>query len=275
VRALILALIAIAGCNSSFPPYSHIHSLSVLAMTADPPEVAIGASSTVSVTAFDPAGGAFTIDWAACTLAPPIGTGADVNPQCITATTGDFLIPLGSGPSATVTMPSLQPTDLGVPDDSDGFYLPVRAIVQASGAQVTAIYRLRLDLGDPPNHNPNLVAILRGGDDMNGMGTPVNDGDVVHPGDAIQLAASLGPGSVEDYFVIDLASLMPVMRTETLRTSWFATQGTFSEEHTSVDRPDTTLTLDGNTPAGPLDLWSVVRDERGGTSVLHRTLMVQ
>ena len=57
----ILCFLAFAGCSSGFPPYSDIHSLSVLAIVAEPPEVTLSGSATsLQAEVFDPAGRCFS-----------------------------------------------------------------------------------------------------------------------------------------------------------------------------------------------------------------------
>jgi hypothetical protein len=68
--------------------------------------------------------------------------------------------------------------------------------------------------------------------------------------------------------------------TENLRYSWLATAGSFSDEHTGgpVDafgnHPLLRTRWTAPPAAGPVELWVVVRDERGGTYWTKRTFMV-
>jgi hypothetical protein len=65
--------------------------------------------------------------------------------------------------------------------------------------------------------------------------------------------------------------------TETVRISWYTTAGEFDTDVTGPAKPDTTLKLDKHQPAPgtTIDLWVVARDDRGGSDVMHRTLLFQ
>jgi hypothetical protein len=275
----VLALLALsAGCSSPFPPYSYVHSLSVLAIQAEPPEIAPGESADLRALVVDPAGRAVTLEWAYCTEAPAIGTGTDVNPDCITHESAPYLVPLGQGDTATVTMPMVQPTDLGLPDATDGFYLPVRMIARAGADQVTAIYRLRYALGGPRNTNPSIADLLSGVAADGTGGVQLADGAQLQSGDTVAIRAAYGPGSAEQYPVIDPSTMMVQMRTELLPTSWFIDAGKVDQETTGPERPVTNWALTERLPdalPAPLHVWAVVRDDRGGTAFTARALTLE
>ncbi len=128
--ALVLTAMLGAGCSAGFDPSSYLkpNQLRVLGVVAEPPEVAAGATSQLTVLSppLDD-GTTTTYQWAICTKPPPPGT-ADVADDCLKEDTASFLIPVdGSGPSVPITMPAdIDPSMLGVPDVSGGLYLPVR-----------------------------------------------------------------------------------------------------------------------------------------------------
>lgn len=287
MRLHILAALLLCGCTT-FDPASFVDKLRLVAVVADPPDVAPGQSSTLTATAANPGGALPTITWDACLLAPPPASGQSVNQDCVTLPEGDpALVHFGQGLSATATMPMLSPSMLGLPDQTNGFYLPVRARLDAGGSSLVAFYSLRIFLGsltpNTPNRNPSLTGIFTvpSADAGAAADTPLDEANppVVHDGDALALRALLTPDSQESYVVFDgdPATTPPRMVTETVRISWFATAGEFSNDTTGVDKPDTTLTLDKHQPPSgtTIDLWAVARDERGGSDVLHRTLAFQ
>jgi hypothetical protein len=184
-------------------------------------------------------------------------------------------------------MPERDLEQLGLPDATWGFYLPVRAQVRAGAAAVDAIYRLRYSLGlVPANGNPTLAGVYLVPGEQNAPLSPAElvpldeaSPPEVHVGDRLILRAAFTPDSAEDYLVLEgdprAQETRPV--TEILRVFWFATAGDFSEDATGGDRPDTVLTLTQRLPSvGPdgavVDLWVVGREERGGTDFTHRTL---
>jgi hypothetical protein len=264
MRRLAFVLLAVA-CNRSFTPAEHVEGLRVLAIKAEPPEVAPGGMTTLTALAVDTTGAQITVDWAACTEPAQPGNGI-VNPDCLQNDTASFLVPLGSGASILGTLPTIDPNTFAPPDASGGIYLPVRARTSTSGDRVDTIYQMRLALGQPPNHNPTFAGIFVVAAD--GSTTPLDEATPpdVSTGQTVKLRATFTPDSAETY----MGQRGPL--TEELRVAWFATGGTFSEPVTGPVKPDTVFSVVDPLP-GPgatIDLWVVGRDERGGTDFVHR-----
>jgi hypothetical protein len=260
-----------AGCTTApDPPASFVAGLRVLAASAEPPQVNPGAVSEVTVLFVQTEGLAVNVSWSRCTVAPLPGEA--VNVDCVTAPTGPSLEPLGDGASIAVTMPQVTAADLGAPDATGGVYVPFVARVSDSADAVTAVYRLRLGDGTPPNANPEIVSIdtidASGGSTALDPTTPT----VVHAGDVLTLAVTFAPGSAQTYTGLNGAPM-----TEVLSTSWFSTAGALSVPKTSDSQPQTVLTLAKSlpNPGETIDLWAVVHDERGGVGYTHRSLALQ
>src|SRR5215471_15193968 len=98
---LLIAATCLAACQSSSDaPPSFVSGLRVLAIEAEPPDVAPGGTSTVTALAIDPAGPAPTASWSRCMRAPLAGQA--VNPDCVTpGAAGADLVPVGSGLTVT------------------------------------------------------------------------------------------------------------------------------------------------------------------------------
>jgi hypothetical protein len=88
-----------------------------------------------------------------------------------------------------------------------------------------------------------------------------------------------GCSGAERYLNFDLPSQSLVDAREGIHVSWFATGGSFSLDRTGVDGSDTTTTSDNTwtapAQAGPVHLWVVLRDDRGGTAWGAYTLQAQ
>jgi hypothetical protein len=264
----VACLAASASCQSfPDPPVSYVAGLRVLGIKAEPPEVAQGASSNLTMLVVDTAGGAIAASWTECLL-PPI-PGDAVNKDCAEQDAGSFLQPIGDGLAITATMPQVTAASLGQPDVTNGVYLPLVARVVGTADALTAIYRLRLLQTATANANPTIASIV--GRDASGVSAPLDatNPPTVSSGGTFTLSATFTPDSAETYTAIDGTT-----KTETLTTSWFATAGTFSYEKTSATQPETVLHLDKRLPASgsTIDVWAVMRDERGGTDYTHRTL---
>jgi hypothetical protein len=263
--AAALALVA-GGCTTHpDPPVSFIVGLRVLAVVADPPQVAPGATSQLSILAVDTDGQPISAQWSRCTLAPR--TGEAVNPGCVTGTSA--LVPIGSGLSIPFEMPQVTAADLGAPDASNGVYVPLVAQVTAGAQAVMVVYRLRLADGQPPNMNPEIASIDVIG--AGGASTPIDPATPfpVTAGEQLTLSATLAPGSAQTYTAVDGTT-----RTETITVSWFSTAGAFSVQKTGASQPNTVLDLskDPPTAAGNIDLFAVAHDERGGVGYTHVVL---
>ena len=264
---IAVALLAASCTTSPDPPVSFVVGLRVLAGQGQPPEVAPGAVSQVSLLVVDTGGLPVDVSWSRCDLPPVAGTA--VNPDCVKNETASFLTPLGAGNPITVTMPQVTAADLGAPDASNGVYQPFVARVSDGSDNVIVVYRLRLGDGGPPNTNPVIASVDVF--DAAGASTPFDPAAPlpVQAGQAITLGATFAPGSDETYTAAGGAT-----RTETLTVSWFSTAGTLSVQKTSQTQPHTILTLDKNLPetGKNIDLFAVAHDERGGVGYTHRVL---
>ena len=91
------------------------------------------------------------------------------------------------------------------------------------------------------------------------------------------LTGQLADGSIETYTPIDDSGRTGVA--ETLRFSWFATDGEFSELRTGTMKPQTRWQSGEKYPAAATvnktELWLVVQDERGGTDWAEYNLQLQ
>jgi len=286
---LVAIAVLAAGCRQSFDPPTWVTGLRVLAVRADPPELAAGATATLSVLAVDTEGRTLEYTWDACLLPPPLSGGA-LNPECLTSDAGAAYLPLGTDPTASFTMPSLALADLGLPDSTGGFYRPVRVLVRAGDAVVPTAYRVRYGLGLlPVNQNPALEGVFVVPADAPDPAppellVPLDEGAPpdVAVGDTVKLRATVVAGSAETYLVPDGDPREGKTKevTELVRLSWYSTAGDFSAAVTGEEKPDTELQLTKYTPTPGadgtvVDLWVVARDERGGTDWTHRTLRLR
>jgi len=272
LRTLMLAgICAMFACQGSTdPPVSFVAGLRVLGARADPPQVDPGGRATVTLLVADTTNRAATATWTRCLDAPL--PGAAVNPDCVTRQTAPFLQAVGEGLMITADMPEVAPGALGLPDVTNGVYLPLVARVTDGADTVVAVYRLRLGDGSPTNRNPAIAEV-----DVVGAGgvTASLDGAsprVVHAGDALTLEVAFAPGSAETY-----AGPGGVTATEVLTTAWFCTAGALSFEQTSLAQPRTVLRLADQlpSPGQTIDLYAVARDGRGGIDFVHRALELQ
>jgi hypothetical protein len=271
-RLAFIGFFLAAGCTNNFDPAQHLDGLRMLGLVATPPSVASGQSTTLAPILIDTKGETATIDWDACLAMPGPGD-ARTNLDCVQNDTAPYLIPLGSGPTLSATLPPLRRAQFGDIDGTGGVYLPVRMKVQTASDSLTAIYHLRIDFGGVQNNDPKLAGWYLN----EGSGTPlIEDMPMdVHGGDKLIMHASFQDGSAESYSFVDDAGATQ-NKTEVLIVDWFGTAGTFSADQSGPDI-DVTWTADKYLPgAGSvIDLYVVGRDGRGGMDYLHRTLRMQ
>jgi hypothetical protein len=266
--ALAVAL-ACGGCEPDDDlPRTFIDGPQVLAIKAEPPSAPPGGSTTVTALVAGTAGETPSVSWAVCRRAPRPGEA--INPDCVETAQADYLVPIGAGTTITTTMPAdVTASSLGQPDASGGVYLPLVARVTVAGQTLIATYRLRLQV-DGANQNPVLtgLAIV----DPAGIATPIDPATppTVRAGDRLTLQVAVADGSVETY----PAPLDGQPVVEMLQTSWFSTAGKFSQERSEGPQATTVLELDDLLPApgGAIELFAVIRDDRGGTDYVHRTM---
>jgi hypothetical protein len=262
LRFFVVACVLVGGCaKDDLGGAGFVSGLRILGAQANPPEVLVGQSTTITAWIVDTRGGDIDVSWSYCTL-PSDGL---ADQDCVLG--GKALVPLGNGMTLTMTAPALTDEQFGPRDGTGGRYVPIVMHATSHGDVADGIYRLRIGpeaaMG-MPNTNPMLLDIRNLSD--------VPPYEIVHPNEAFTTIADYVFGTREAYHVSDDS---PEVH-EVLTTQWFATAGEF---------PDTpiggagvqTLTFDKDVPAlgSTVDLWVVGHDDRGGTDMLHRQLIYQ
>lgn len=300
---LAAAALAAVGCKPDLgAPPSLVTGPRILAIRGTPPEAAESAGVTYDALAVDVGGtvAAPPIGWAQCLAPDPPANGNDVSSACLTvpddagpAPTFTAALPTDAcmlfGPETPPPQkgqPPIRPADA---DTTGGYYQPIRAtwttdagdpllsfaleriLCRLANAPVDAAGQYASDY--LPNTNPQLADLLL---DPAGTATPLFlAGQTAAPtpasvgaGQTVTLQVDWSPASAETFLVWDVVSLSLGMQQESLRLSWYATAGSF--EHDATGRSDTeteTFTQNGWTApaaAGPVHLWMVLRDDRGG-----------
>jgi len=291
----VAALLLCAGCQSNFEPASYVNGLRVLAIKAEPPEVAPGESSTLTALAVDTAGNTIDNQWSRCNVAPGPSDPA-VSLTCVSTDAGaPAITQLGSGDRITVTMPQVTAQQLGVPDYTFGVFVPFRLRTDGLATpgidagigidEIISFYRLRLATGlEARNTNPRLAGVfVVGGTD--GGADSITPLDNAHPltmasGDKIVLRALIDATSIEKFLIVDGDPRQGqfTLVEEQPRMLWYATAGSFEHQVTSLNDADTGFALDVHVPdvlPAAITLWVVVHDERGGTDFLQRSITVR
>lgn len=288
------------------PPASLLLAPRVLAVRSEPAEVAPGEPTRLLLVVADPgdrrAAGIDTAladaQWALCLAPKPPVDNNFISERCLRddssvavlsarGAQADIQVPAGAcalfGPQ-TPPQPSGQPPARPrEPDATGGYYQPVRVRVPALG--LTALAGVRIGCGLPyadpsvaaayraqyvPNRNPE-IASLR----ALHQGTP-QPLDSLPAGATLSLRLVPTPESAEWFVSFDPMLQLLRPQRETLRVSWFAGQGSFNLA-TTDDTQGAEIAVQWTAPAapGPVLLWAVLRDSRGGVSVIAQPAQVR
>lgn len=272
----------------------------VVAVVADPPEVAPGVSpgnvATYRVVVATPSGPveATGATWAFCAVPKPVTENGTTNASCLTDDPASLRNAGAAGPTTTVAVPDdacrlfgpdppsggFRPRD---PDATGGYYQPLRVVW--NGVPVVALQRILCNLAQAPaaaaldyrrlyvtNKNPALEGVTA---QVNGEPRGLGD---LPAGTDITLEAHWPPGTAEEYLTFDVGRQVLVTRRESLRVSWFVTGGSLTESRTGAGETDPS-TVSRNVwrapPAGSHHLYVVIRDARGGVATAHHVLVTR
>jgi hypothetical protein len=183
-------------------------------------------------------------------------------------------------PPQMMGQPPLRPRD---PDVTGGYYQPLRLV----DGEVTgfALERVTCDLAQAgadlaveyaatyhANANPSLQPLT-----ATAGGAPVAL-TAIPAGSVIDFSVGWPADAVESFPVFDVNAAALITHRESMRVSWFATAGSFTHEVTGRDETDSATSTDNlwtapSTP-GPVHLWLVLRDSRGGVDFAAYELTV-
>jgi hypothetical protein len=291
VAGTLLAPPLLVGCRpDAGPPLWQIAAPRLVALQGIPAEVTPGGSVSWQALVVSPDGEAMAaLSWSLCPSPRPLTTNDVVAPECL----GSDVTVLGQGPSQHATVPvdacqrfgpETAPSLPGKPDPrpvaadaSGGWYQPYRA--ELDGALSIGLQRIRCHLAGASadvaaqfqmqyqaNQNPQPGPILLDGAPADGQ--PLRAGPHT-------LSLSWPAEAAESYPVFDVVSQSLVPHRETLRVSWYTTGGTLAEERTGRAAEDPALSTENSfdaPSAGPVHLWAVLRDDRGGVEWSHALL---
>ncbi|HEY7371404.1 MAG TPA: hypothetical protein VIF57_04440 [Polyangia bacterium] len=296
--ALVLAAaVATAGCRPALDdrPWL-VTKAQILAVRAEPPEVAVGRDVVMEAVALDPtfAADVSSTAWTLCRTPKPLGENRVVAEACLAPAAADaagnpvtLTIPTDAcqqfGPSTPQPPPGAPPTRPRDPDATGGYFQPVTAVL----ADATAIALERVACGLPdaslaiaqayqaayrPNLNPTIAALTLVAD-----GAPVDTGAVPR-GARITVTVSWPAATAETFPVFDRTGNTLVDTQEILTASWYVTGGALDRAAAEISDPSVLSTSTAWTApeeAGPVDLLVVLRDSRGGAAWSRATFTVE
>ena len=171
------------------------------------------------------------------------------------------------------TSQDLRPRD---PDTTGGFYQPVRVAldgrlsfgqerVRCNPKSIAALQAADFDRRYRPNANPEIGS--------------VDVPESVVPSSHHVLRVAWPETSAETYAYYDPTTALVADRHETMRVSWFTSAGAFEHDRTgrTSGERETFTENAWNAPSttGQVELYVVLRDDRGGVAFAHRTIAVR
>jgi hypothetical protein len=272
----------------------------VLAIAADPPEAGEGDAVRLSALVASDADASPSVSYFFCRARKPLSELGPVDPSCLYGN-ADARVPLGSGATASSAIergicsvfgprrPAAEPGQpagrAADPDATGGFYQPVLAELPG---QLAVLGGVRLDCGLPSadraqvieynqrhriNQNPRVdrLEALRGDTwtELAADGAPLRLG----AGERVELRAHWAECAADErctgaeaYVMYDAEARALVDRTEVLLASWYATAGKFDQPRTEATAGQFQAENGWSAPSqpGPVRLWVVLRDGRGG-----------
>lgn len=301
--ALIALLSGLAACQDPLTPQSHVDKLRVLAMRAEPPELVLRQDAGLPATTFqalavNPSGDLPSTAFALCTLQNggtpsatldcPGAAGIDLPDAGPNAARLDF-----NNPAIQALALQLSQQDGGLADAgglqaqlAQGIPLLIGFTASAppggypdggppgfdGGPQqlrgFTTI-KLRTASDQPVNRNPQIIGLQSKADGGVAIDLPDDGGFSIHAGQEVQLT----PVPAAD------AKEQTPNGPETLGYTFFSTGGALSSlrttDTTATGEPVDTFTNWSAPPQpGPVQFWVIIRDGRGGTGWLTRTVQV-
>jgi len=314
------------GCEPEFDDRAFlITSPTLIGISATPAEAAPLAAITWRALYVDTTGEAVApMSWDYCIAREALTDEGTVSPSCL-ASGGPNLVPIGSGvtasgeipadtcrlfgPVAPDTVPG-QPTGRPVdPDETGGYYQPVRLDItgasasSSSDASIGAV-RIACGLSDAPsdvatqfagsyhmNVSPAVasLSIVRSGGATVTVPPGATASATVSAGEQVTLEASWASctdgeaactGS-EYYLLFDPQTRALTTAREAIRVAWYATGGMLADDTDGLTSDQvTSSSLVSNawtapSATGVVRFWLVIRDDRGGQSWQSYALSVE
>ncbi len=306
--ALALATaVLLASCTDEWRPVSFVEGLRVLAIRAEPAEIAPGETTTLTALAVDPRSPkrTNTLLWFACDPDPKQLT----QPACAQYATFDDSSSLGAastlpegvqqigfGNAAVYRAPGNVFSQLaaGDPQRQKGALAIVMLVAIAQpppedlrqlpallekvkNKEVDAVFtikRLLVSERPAPNKNPALSTVAAEGEDRGDLLISPSRLLKLRPGADYTLDASAAIGSAQSYQGFDVDG-QPVNKQERLMISWFTTRGHLSQARTEEGQSQgfvMPVPFEEMPASRAATLFLVLRDGRGGAAWMSRPI---
>jgi hypothetical protein len=282
-----LAALALAGCPGDLERQSRVSKLRVLAVRGEPPELVLKPSGPLPRTkltalAVEPRGAPVSLRFALCKL-----LGDPPSPALPCPGTAGLDLPDAGPDSAELDLSD--PRILALAAQIDGGVPADAGAALAQGIPILVGFTATADAGPPQKFDGFATIILRSEDRGPAARNPEITALQLQRYDALDGGLPGEPATVPDDGSATAPAgatlrLIPVTApkddpTSRFVFSFFATDGSISSLHSTDQAPTGELLptyVDWTAPnhAGPVRLWVVLRDSKGGTAWLERSLLV-
>jgi hypothetical protein len=265
---LLLPLLILLSCgDDNFKKIDTLGDFRVLGIISSAPEVAPGASATLSLIVSDVNGGGRIISgvYVSC-IDPGIALGAKVScDHDPSAISGQITIDPSSETQVvvgnlytgiaddviTVNVPVAILTGRSLREQFNGVGLITIFTFTVDGKEVSAFKRIVATNRGSLNTNPSGSSVL-----LNGapIGAPIEKGDKL-------VAINASP---ETYQVMNVDGSIET-RTEEFKVAWYLSQGNFDKPKSNINEVVEYL---GRSHSSPSVVMAIIRDERGGLEVI-------
>jgi len=308
ITVVLAASLTLAACADEFDPYEEVLAPRLLAVAADRPSLRPGETATLSALVSEDGA---TYRWSWCPLVGGSNDGYpcliahDDLQAAVDAVAGPGVVTIpvyDLGTGATADFDNSIPPELWIgmceilqsgelpgpvefPRCDEYFDVSARLEVTIDGVFIVGVRDLRLLYDDAaePNRNPVITSVAAvhpvTGEriDLDAAGTAELERDVEY-----QLVADVAESESETYQRVPVEGGPPESTRESLRLSWFHEGGELDHAATGftdgsttfadlVDNEWQTPTVD-DWPGESSRLFMVLRDNRGGTSWIERTV---
>jgi hypothetical protein len=306
-------VVTVAGCSNPFEPYNHLAGFRMLAVRAEPPDLAPSSTATLSALLFVPDQRPVSYDWSWCpfTAGPEqgyacaftrdelqkavdqrLGPGAVTIPQYALGATSTVTYAYTLPPalyqgicqaSASMMLPSF----VTLPDCAAAFPINIELKVKTGTQAINAVKQVNLkyDAGAPRNSNPRIASAYVASKDKSSppmLLDPANP-PVLQRNVQYQLSLTILDSQSETY--IDNTLTPPGPARETLVITWFVEAGTTDKTRTvyapgslALDTASVNLWTTPKAVDYPKDhvrLFFVIRDGREGVGWLVREVLLE
>jgi hypothetical protein len=286
------SVVLATACNA--PPNQQqflVDTVRPIAVISEPAELRPNQGATLRITYAAPVGQPLPTQttWALCLASKAPSEDNVVSPACLDGnqqqlgTSSDFTIAATIPADACARFGPDTPSGDFRPrsaDSTGGYYQPISVrSAQSNDAddQAFALVRIVCNLPGAPaqlaqqyarDYRVNVAPSLS-------LDVPAQ----VSANAAVQLTATWNDNARESYLWFDSSSASLQNRRESFRISWFVTSGSLPLDATVVDEQSdaTSSAITWSTPAsvGPVTLWAVMRDSRGGIAIQSATIVVE